>query len=422
MNPNTATENTVKNLSYEEIIYQAQNAPKVLTSVSAADQDDVSRAPGLLLTKEEIISIKRYEAAALELPSTLEDVQNYLNYGDVNDVGPGLEYKNFLDLFTLTRNHALQWSPLYDEMKLTGTKLRIFAHSMSVYGDSITQLYDGILSVKKLEKLLEVNQVETLAQLKEIEVNSGEKFPDIELEKDTKKNLGSYLSTIFDKVKNNLEDTQNVHKELTDFSDTLHNRVVPKIKTQLQLVSNNSVQADIEVLKSAIDARSLLIDEKSKEYKALVEKSISNALSFNLPGLVMGIYVGVEADGVRVERNRLSEAQKLDIEKLSKKDKTLASLHHMKRYLQNLQLVTFDADVATQNLRHVWNVIYQYVKQSQSSIDTINDALSLGLFMAEFKLVIDPWRHIEKTADIFITAFKEAKEEYKKNYINDNQH
>lgn len=422
MNPNTATENTVKNLSYEEIIYQAQNAPKVLTSVSAADQDDVSRAPGLLLTKEEIISIKRYEAAALELPSTLEDVQNYLNYGDVNDVGPGLEYKNFLDLFTLTRNHALQWSPLYDEMKLTGTKLRIFAHSMSVYGDSITQLYDGILSVKKLEKLLEVNQVETLAQLKKIEVNSGEKFPDIELEKDTKKNLGSYLSTIFDKVKNNLEDTQNVHKELTDFSDTLHNRVVPKIKTQLQLVSNNSVQADIEVLKSAIDARSLLIDEKSKEYKALVEKSISNALSFNLPGLVMGIYVGVEADGVRVERNRLSEAQKLDIEKLSKKDKTLASLHHMKRYLQNLQLVTFDADVATQNLRHVWNVIYQYVKQSQSSIDTINDALSLGLFMAEFKLVIDPWRHIEKTADIFITVFKKAEEEYKKNYINDNQH
>ena len=76
MNPNTATENTVKNLSYEEIIYQAQNAPKVLTSVSAADQDDVSRAPGLLLTKEEIISIKRYEAAALELPSTLDDVQN----------------------------------------------------------------------------------------------------------------------------------------------------------------------------------------------------------------------------------------------------------------------------------------------------------------------------------------------------------
>ena len=136
----------------------------------------------------------------------------------------------------------------------------------------------------------------------------------------------------------------------------------------------------------------------------------------------MGIYVGVEADGVRVERNRLSEAQKLDIEKLSKKDKTLASLHHMKRYLQNLQLVTFDADVATQNLRHVWNVIYQYVKQSQSSIDTINDALSLGLFMAEFKLVIDPWRHIEKTADIFITVFKEAEEEYKKNYINDNQH
>lgn len=422
MKPNTATENIVKNLSYEEIIYQAQNAPKVLTSVSAGDQDDVSRAPGLLLTKEEIISIKRYEAAALELPHTLEDVQTYINYGDVNDVGPGLEYKNFLDMFSLTRNHALQWSPLYDEMKLTGTKLRIFAHSMSVYGDSINQLYDGILSVKKLEKLLEINKVETLAQLKEIEVNSGEKFPEIALEKDTKKNLGEYLSSIFDKVKMNLEDTQNVHKQLTNFSDDLHNRVFPKIKTQLKLVSNNSVQADIDALKSTIDARNLLIEEKNKEYKALVEKSVSSALSFKLTGLVMGIYVGAEADGVRVERNQLSEEQKVEIDKLSKKDQTLASLYHIKRDLQNLELVTFNADVATQNLRHVWNVIYQYVKQSQSSIDNINDTLSLGLFMAEFKLVIDPWRHIEKTADIFITVFKEAEDEYKKNHIDDNQH
>ena len=422
MKPNTATENIVKNLSYEEIIYQAQNAPKVLTSVSAGDQDDVSRAPGLLLTKEEIISIKRYEAAALELPHTLEDVQTYINYGDVNDVGPGLEYKNFLDMFSLTRNHALQWSPLYDEMKLTGTKLRIFAHSMSVYGDSINQLYDGILSVKKLEKLLEINKVETLAQLKEIEVNSGEKFPEIALEKDTKKNLGEYLSSIFDKVKMNLEDTQNVHKQLTNFSDDLHNRVFPKIKTQLKLVSNNSVQADIDALKSTIDARNLLIEEKNKEYKALVEKSVSSALSFKLTGLVMGIYVGAEADGVRVERNQLSEEQKVEIDKLSKKDQTLASLYHIKRDLQNLELVTFNADVATQNLRHAWNVIYQYVKQSQSSIDNINDTLSLGLFMAEFKLVIDPWRHIEKTADIFITVFKEAEDEYKKNHIDDNQH
>ena len=136
----------------------------------------------------------------------------------------------------------------------------------------------------------------------------------------------------------------------------------------------------------------------------------------------MGIYVGAEADGVRVERNQLSEEQKVEIDKLSKKDQTLASLYHIKRDLQNLELVTFNADVATQNLRHVWNVIYQYVKQSQSSIDNINDTLSLGLFMAEFKLVIDPWRHIEKTADIFITVFKEAEDEYKKNHIDDNQH
>jgi len=37
--------------------------------------------------------------------------------------------------------------------------------------------------------------------------------------------------------------------------------------------------------------------------------------------------------------------------------------------------------------------------------------------MTEFKLVIDPWRDIEKQTDIFINVFKEADEEYKRIYI-----
>ncbi|MCU1727587.1 alpha-xenorhabdolysin family binary toxin subunit A [Pseudomonas sp. 7P_10.2_Bac1] len=417
MKSDLSTENIIKKMSYDEIILQAQNAPRVFTSISTAEQDSVNREPGLLLTKEEIINIKLYEAAALALPHTMEDIQIYLNYGDPSDGGLGLEYKNFLATFGLTRKHALSWSALHDDMKLTGTKLKIFAHSMTVYGDSIEELYKGIKALKKLENYLEINKIETLAQLKEIEVSSGVKFPDIELEKGTTKQLGNYLDKIFEKVSKNLEDTKNIQNKLTTFSDDLHNHVLPNIKTRLKLVNSNPVQSDIEALTNSIEERALHIEEKNKEYKALVEKSVSAVGTFNMAGLALAIYLGVEADGIRVECNQLRDEQALHIEKLRKKNQTLASLQRVRLDLQNLELVTFNADIATKNLRHVWNVIYVYIQQSKESIDDINDALSLGLFMTEFKLVIDPWRDIEKQTDIFINVFKEADEEYKRIYI-----
>lgn len=422
MNSKVPSEDNFKKLTFEEIIYHAQNAPRVFVDLSASKYEDVSREPGLLLTKEEIIQIKIYEATALALPHTLEDVEVYLNFGDANDAGPGLEYKNFLTLFSTTRTHALRWSPLHNEMKLTGTKLKMFSRSMMVYGDSINELLDGIKSLKKIEKLLEANKIETLAQLKEVEVKSGEKFPEIELEKNTKSDLGNYLSQIFEKVRNHQEETKKLHDSLTSFSDDLHNRILPKIKIQLKLVETNTVQNDIDFLKHSISERSVRIDEKTKEYKALVQKALEAASQFNLPGLGIAIYQGVTAEDTRYERNQLFADQKAEIEKLSKKSQTLASLHKVKLDLQNLDIVTFNADMATQNLRHVWNVIYAYVKQSADSVNNINDALSLGLFMTEFKLVVDPWRDIAMQTDIFIKVFKEADEEYKRIYTDsDNQ-
>lgn len=197
---------------------------------------------------------------------------------------------------------------------------------------------------------------------------------------------------------------------------------MPKIKIQLKLVETNTVQSDTDFLKHSISERSVHIDEKTKEYKALVQKALQAASEFNLPGLGIAIYHGVTAEDTRYERNQLLADQNAEIEKLSKKNQTLASLHKVKLDLQNLDIVTFNADMATQNLRHVWDVIYAYVKQSTDSVNNINDALSLGLFMTEFKLVVDPWRDIAMQTDIFIKVFIEADEEYKRIYTDsDNQ-
>ncbi|MFP3516813.1 alpha-xenorhabdolysin family binary toxin subunit A [Pseudomonas sp. SIMBA_077] len=417
MNSKTSTEDNFKKLSYDEIIHHAQNAPKVFINLSAKEYDDVNRDPGLLLTKNEIIQIKTYEATALALPHTREDVKAYLNFGDANDAGPGLHYDKFTTLFSNTRNHALRWNPLYSEMKLTGTRLQIFSRNMGVYGESITELLNGIKTLKKMQSLLEINNIETLAQLKEIEVNSGKKFPDIELEKNTKNDLRSYLNSIFDIVKEHQVNTNELHKSITNFSNDLQLHILPNIKYHLRLVETNTVQRDVEDLQLTINERSLSIEEKTTEYKELVLKAIQAGSQFNLPGLALAIYQGVEAEKIRHARNKLCDEQAADIIKLGKKNQTLASLQKVKYDLLNLNIVTFNADYATQNLRHVWNVIHTYVKQSRDTVDKIDDALSLGLFMTEFKLVVDPWQNIATQTKSLIEVFTEADDEYKRNYI-----
>lgn len=421
MKPDRPNEISSLELSFDEIADIAKIAPKELIKASMAEGDDVSRKPGLLLTKDDIINIKIYEATALALPYTLEDVQVYLKFGNADDGGRGLEYKDFLNTFTQTREHALRWAPLNDEIKLTGTKLKIFSSHMIIYGDSITDLNTGIKNAASIREYLDSNKITTLTQLKQIKVISDDNFPGITLDKGTKKDLGAYLSLIFEEVNTNLEDTKSLNTNIINFSNDLTSRVLPKIKTQLKLVSDNTVQTDINTLKESIEERALRIEEKNKEYTALVEKSFNAAASLNIAGLGMAIYQGVEAENARGERNRLREEQQQEIEKLSQKNQTLASLYRVKNELEGLQHVTFDAEAATKNLRHVWNAILKFVQLSKESTDHINDTVSLGLFILHFKLVVEPWRDIQKHTDLFINIFKEADEEYKKIYTNNTQ-
>lgn len=421
MKPDISTERTSTEFSFDEIAHIAKTAPKELISASVAERDDVSRDPGLLLTKKDIINIKIYEATALALPYTLEDVQIYLRFGNANDGGLGLAHKDFLNTFTQTREHALRWAPLNDEIRLTGTKLKIFSSHMIIYGDSITDLNTGIKNSEDIRKYLDSNNITTLTQLKNIELISDVHFPGIALEKGTKKDLGAYLSLIFEEININLKETDTLNRNIISFSNDLTNHVLPNIKTQLKLVSDNTVQTDITELKHSIDERSLRIEEKNKEYTSLVEKSFASAASLNVAGLGMAIYMGVEAENTRNERNQLREEQRLEIEKLSQKNQTLASLYRVKHELIGLQSVTFDAETATKNLRHVWSAILNFVQASKKSTENINDTVSLGLFILHFKLVVEPWRDIQKHTDLFIKIFKEADQEYKRIHTNSAQ-
>ncbi|WP_256666781.1 hypothetical protein [Pseudomonas sp. SJZ080] len=68
MSDNTLWERSLQGASYEKLTEFATEVPRILSDVSKADADDVTRETGLLLTKKQVIDLRRYEAAGLALP------------------------------------------------------------------------------------------------------------------------------------------------------------------------------------------------------------------------------------------------------------------------------------------------------------------------------------------------------------------
>lgn len=402
----------LKNATQEEVVKFAVEAPKLFADGSVGALDGSTRASGLLLTKKQIIDLRKYEAAGLALPYTLEDVTNYLRFGVGQNGGSGLNPEDFLVTFLSTRNHARRWSPLRERIMLTGRGLKDFADSMLTYGASMKEVYSEV----KASGLLEKHNIKTLEQLKKLELELGDKFPGIELEDDTISTLDYYLKRIFEKIDFNLQTVGGIKKDLDVFGYDLREHILPGIKLRVGLIESSSLPEDIKQLKAVIDERAKEIDIKNTEYKAAVQEALKAAAGMNIVGLAMAIYMGVEAENIRARRNELYAQQENDIQTLASKNQTLGSLARVKHDLQSLMIVAIDADVATQNLMHVWSVLHLCIKNSTGAVGRINDALSLRIFMTEFEEVVGPWEQIKSDSDKLIEVFKEADEEYERNY------
>lgn len=401
-------EKNLEGASYEQVSVLAANVPRVLNDASVGDADDSIRETGLLLTKQQIIDLRRYEAAGLALPHRLADVLAYLNFGVGQDGGTGLRAADFLTTFVLVRDHAKRWSPLRERIMLTGTGLKSFGESMEIYGASVEEVYAEV----KAAKLIEQYGIKSLADLKKVELELGGKFPGLELEPDTIPDLQYYLDQIFKSIDLNLASVNAIKNDLDSFDRALRVEVLPAIQLRVALIKRNPYAADIKALDEVIARRAMEIADKNTQYKTLVEKSLSSASGLNIFGLGMAIYQGIEAEKIRKERNKLNEAQRRDINTLEQKNQTVGSLKRVEHNLQNLDFIAVEAEVATRNLVYTWNTIHDYIDGSKKAILNIKDALELRHFMTAFRHVVRPWKNIQKDANKLIEVFRDADAEY----------
>ena len=391
----------------DRIVDAAAKAPEVFIAASLGEGEEYNREPGIQLTKEQIISLRKYEVLGLSLPYRYNDVVAYLNYGAGDEGGLGLTARDFLRTFTMTYDHAKRWSPLRQEIMLTGTHLKLFAGKIIENGEGIVEVYEDREVAKYLDEH-DINTVEEYLQLK----LKHPRLPDITLPSGDIPEIKYYLNAMLTDVKDCQTKAERVRLELDRFGIDLREKVLPEVKLRLKAVSENTYKQDIQVLQDEIDLRAAEIDELNKQYDQMVKDAIMAAATLNIGGLVLGIYQGVKAEQVRSKRKQLKEMQDIAIQKMASKSQTLSSLNRVRGDLQNLSAITIEAEVATQNLMLVWEALGLYISSSAAEVDKINDAVRLKTFIRNVRKVFNPWVEIRTSSDALLAVFAEAQREY----------
>ncbi|VVP02166.1 alpha-xenorhabdolysin family binary toxin subunit A [Pseudomonas fluorescens] len=390
-----------------KIVENAAKAPVVFISASLGEGDEYNRDTGIQLTKEQIISLRKYEVLGLSLPVRLQDVIAYLNYGAGDSGGIGLKPADFLRTFNTTYDHARRWSPLREQIMLTGTDLKIFAGNIIRIGSGIVEIYEDL----KVSRYLEEHNINTPEQYLELK-RKIPGLPDLELPEDDVPEIKKYLNDMLAYVRQSHQKAERVREQLDSFGTDMREKVLPEIKLRLEFVSRNTYQADIKVLQEEIDQRSKEIDELNKQYDQMVQEAIKSAVSSPFAGLILAIYQGVKAEEIRKERNKLKGEQQAANQKMASKSQTLSSLNKIRDDLQNLDYVAIEAEVATQNLMLVWNALSTYVTASLKEVDSLHEATSLRKFKNQIISIIDPWGYIRTSADQLLGVFAAADKEY----------
>lgn len=120
------------NTSEPSIASIAANAPKTMMNASDGTIEGSIRPKGLILTKEQIICLHRYEKKGLLLPTSASDVSAYLTYDQGASPGLGLEIKDFVNTFTIIKSHAKTWDGLRQRIKLISSELKILPPALLI--------------------------------------------------------------------------------------------------------------------------------------------------------------------------------------------------------------------------------------------------------------------------------------------------
>ncbi|MEE4125885.1 alpha-xenorhabdolysin family binary toxin subunit A [Pseudomonas viridiflava] len=368
----------------------------------AEDEKNNGRATALILTKEDILSIKRYERHSLNLPNTLERVEQQLGF--THSGISGLEPQDLLLTYSAINQHAQSWSAIEVDIKAKGFDLDLFAGEFSNQGKQILDYVDKMELARQLQLTVADLTIETVKSLTPAPLTKTDKTVCL--------SLAETLKKMAVQMEAHRKASKKLAEDIKQFAHTLTVDLVPGINDKVRLASRSDLDEDLIALEKEIDRLTVDIDQKHQEYK-----TTKTHITLGLLGGIVGLIVtdsifGAQAEAIRKEKNRLVTEKKTRLETFGQKRPLAAAIRSLEVLFEDMKIRMLDAHQSAVNLQDLWTMLAKYVDNAATRLADISDDQTLLDFVLEFKSVVTPWEEIKGITTHLLLTFEQALDEF----------
>jgi chaperonin cofactor prefoldin len=388
----------------QAIAIRSTQVPAEYIKLVTAQNREVKRDQGLILTREDIINIKRYVKDGLALPTAYNEVVAYLGYSQSGIVG--LEPNDIQILFTAIRENAKQWDSIESGVKKQSLDLDNFAARITSVGGRVIDY---------------INRMDIIQQVLQTVGETGLEDSGVEIPfTDTDRQVANALSNLIKILKADVEKEQaktaSLKAKITTFKLEIVQDLEPAVQRKWTLVRDNKVADEIENLRSQIQQLDERIDQLQKDYDKYVGLAFTGAAGGIIGLSITGGIFGDKAEKARKEKNRLIQQKQQLEQQLNNRQMIFTAMSSLNNRFKDLHIRLIDAEKGVEHLEFVWASLHTHISNSLDKFSAINDGLSLLEFVTEFEQVVSPWKQVKDSSSELIRIFDAALEEYKRLY------
>ncbi|KPB96437.1 alpha-xenorhabdolysin family binary toxin subunit A [Pseudomonas syringae group genomosp. 3] len=383
----------------EHAVEDVSRVSKDLMDVLSGQGDGVARAPGLLITNEDVRRIRRYVNSGLALPTALDEVSQLT--GGIDNAIPGLGPDAIAELHAGIQAHARSWSAIETNMQKVGGDLYVFSGNLINIATHVVDFIKGLESYQTLQ----VGEL-TPAQI--------DQMPPVALMDQDSRKIPGLLALVDDlkiHIKDHSASTTRTRVGVTDFKRCLKEEIAPGVALKIRLARSGSAGDEIARLTADVDQLNNRINQKLAEYEEYSEYKwigfwwgpIVGALSYSI--------YGPKASAALGEKDHLIEEKRQVELTLKKQNRLLGDLLAFETSLQDLKTRIDGAASGVSNIESLWVLLEELVESSYDRIKNTNNAVYLVSFVSRFQTLMSNWKEIQVQSFDLLTAFNNALEE-----------
>ncbi|KPX20756.1 putative Binary cytotoxin component [Pseudomonas syringae pv. delphinii] len=372
---------------------------KDLMNVLSGKGEGVARAPGLLITNEDVRSIRRYVNTGLSLPTKLEEVSQLVGGSD-NGIA-GLAPDAIAELHVGIQTHARSWSAIETNMQKVGSDLYVFSGNLITIATNVVDFIKGLESYQTLQ----VGDL-TPAQI--------DQMPPVALMDQDSKKIPGLLALVDDLkvyIKDHSASTTRTRVGVTDFKRCLKDEIAPGVALKIRLARSGNAGDEIARLTADVDQLNNRINQKLAEYEEYSEYKWIGFWWGVIGGVVSYSIYGPKATAALSEKDHLIKEKRQVELTLKKQNRLLGDLLAFETSLQDLKTRIDGAASGVSNIESLWVLLEELVESSHDRIKNTNNALYLVSFVSRFQTLLVNWKEIQIHSFDLLTAFNNALEE-----------